>query len=122
MAQQTTDAAKKDLQKLQGEWVCEYEKGHKLIYVFKDDTLQMYDEKKNNAGKFAVVLDPSKKPKNIDLYAILAGMKTSKALPSIYELTGDTLKFRIGSKRPTDFKEKPGEEPIEAPRTFKRAK
>ena len=115
------DAAVKDeLKKLEGTWV--------RIYV-EADGKKSEDGKKepdkairlviggDKFGKDTFKLDPSKKPKHIDL-AQIDDKGKAMTLPGIYELKGDVLKvcfpFPFGmkfdklGKRPSEFGSKPG--------------
>jgi uncharacterized protein (TIGR03067 family) len=112
------DDAKKDAKQLQGKWTLisairsgqEYPpeklKGE-VDVIFAGDTVQLVaaeKEAKKPEGKITFKLDPTKKPKTIDM--IPSNQKFEPIL-GIYELTGDQLKicFRpSGDKRPTEFK------------------
>jgi uncharacterized protein (TIGR03067 family) len=102
---------KKDEDVIQGTWtVVLKEMGGKktpgadlkaLKVTIKDGKLTVDDGKKK--GTVAYKLDPSKKPKAIDLTRDDEKMAT----PAIYELDGDTLKLCWSEKdpdhRPTEF-------------------
>ena len=102
------DAAKKELDRLQGEWTlvsatrdgkdmpAERVKGYKN--TVKDDKFTITSDGKT-AEEGALKLDPSKKLKEIDM--ILA--EGNKTALGIYELSGDTQKICTGSadQRPT---------------------
>jgi len=106
------DAAK-DKEKLQGTWqvVGGEEQGEKIA----DAKLKMADmrfiidgdkirKEKGKGGTFK--LDPTKKPKEIDL------SDDKETVKGIYSLDGDTLKFCVasaGNDRPTDFTTKKGD-------------
>jgi uncharacterized protein (TIGR03067 family) len=105
------DAAKKDQEKLQGNWVLV--SGERDGEQFPEDVVKSLKRTmKDNAftvfrddqtlAEGAFTLDPSKKPKTIDLQ--LKG--GDKPVHGIYELDGDT--FRIcysapGEQRPTEL-------------------
>jgi uncharacterized protein (TIGR03067 family) len=116
------DAAKRDLEQLQGEWVmvlCERNgkklsdkeistyrriiKGNKYTVTFEteDSTEELHG---------TIKLDPTKKPKTID--AIRSeGDSKGKAMLGIYELDGKTQKVcfaPVGRDRPTEFTSKVG--------------
>lgn len=60
--------------------------------------------------KGTVRLDPTKKPKELDVTGV-EGPNKGKTFPAIYELDGDSLKVcydLAGKKRPTGFKSAPG--------------
>jgi uncharacterized protein (TIGR03067 family) len=115
-----SEAAKKDLAALQGEWsmvsgsadgqpmpeemlkqmkrVC---KGDELTVTLGDRTFL----------KAKITIDPSAKPKTID-YDMTEGANKGKKQLGIYELDGDTFKSCFaapGAERPTEFTGKPGE-------------
>jgi uncharacterized protein (TIGR03067 family) len=112
------DAAKKDVEQLQGEWVMESHEinGHKLDEdrakeyrrTVKDNRFEVkLGDKTVIEGTFA--LDPAKKPKTIDITLENGEQKGEKML-GIYELDGDTYKVCIGAPgidRPTEFVSKP---------------
>jgi uncharacterized protein (TIGR03067 family) len=109
------DEAKKDLDKLQGEWVIvsaerngmpvpkENWEGLKRTVKGEDFTVAMGDQVVMK-GKYK--LDPSKKPKAIDATGTNhEGQEVS--MQGIYEFEGDTYKVCFaeqGKPRPTEFK------------------
>jgi uncharacterized protein (TIGR03067 family) len=106
---------KKDEEKIQGTWtvVSRETDGKKtpdaelkaLKVAIKDGTLTIDDGKKKE--KVSYKLDPSKKPKAIEL-TTESGKETT---PGIYELDGDGLKLCWSEKvagRPTEFASKAG--------------
>ena len=115
-----TEAAKKDLSQLQGEW--SMASGSRDGQALPDDMLKNSkrvckgDETTVVVGgqllmKAKFTLDPSKKPKSID-YRITGGANAGKTQLGIYELDGDTLKFCFstpGKDRPADFATKAGD-------------
>jgi uncharacterized protein (TIGR03067 family) len=114
------DAAKKELDKLQGSWTAtEYEyNGNKgdanfvkqIKMICKDDkyTQKIGDEVVEEGTH---KLDPTKKPKTMDI-TVTAGQEKGKMQLAIYELEGDTLKICAamhGAKeRPKEFSAKAG--------------
>ena len=114
------DAAKKDLEALQGTWTAavverdgqkapeEVVKNFKV--VFTCDKMIINPDNDNRSSRFK--LDSSKNPKAMD-NTPEQGPKKGVSLPAIYELDGDTLKVcfdnaGVSDKRPTEFKTTPG--------------
>src|SRR2546425_2409033 len=95
-----TDAAKKDLAAMQGTWtLLALEVNGKLVAEdkIKDTVLVIKDKQyitkvKDKTFPTTFTLDPSKKPKAIDM-VFLEGEKKDKLLKGIYWLEGDTLKI-----------------------------
>jgi uncharacterized protein (TIGR03067 family) len=111
------DAAK-DKEKLQGTWlvVGGEERGEKIAdadlkmadmrFIIEGDKIRatVGDKDKGKGGTFK--LDPSKKPKEIDL------IDDKETVKGIYSLDGDTLKLCLakgGNDRPSDFTTKKGD-------------
>jgi uncharacterized protein (TIGR03067 family) len=109
------EAAKKDLDSLQGVWQCvsmeidgksmpaDQVKALKLTFKGNKASHPGADDKVEEA---IVKLDPTKKPKAID-FSPLAGSDNGAAIQAIYSLEKDTLKICGASKdttRPTEFK------------------
>ena len=125
------DRAKEDKQKLQGTWkLIAFEIAGKGDDDTKDENRELViDGDKitvKNEGKEveqeSFVLDPTKKPKNIEVTTLTGDEKNKKRL-GIYELDGDNLKICIdekGETRPAEFKTKEGGSQILV--TLKRAK
>jgi uncharacterized protein (TIGR03067 family) len=125
------DIAKKDLEKLQGEWVMDSHQynGEKLAEetiknykrTVKDDHFTVVlSDKTVVEGTFT--LDGSKKPKTIDITLENADLKGKKML-GIYEIDGDAYKVCLGApdiERPTEFVSKP--DSSQALTTWKRVK
>jgi uncharacterized protein (TIGR03067 family) len=113
------DKAKEDKQKLQGTWkLISFEIGGKGDDDTKDENRELViDGDKitvKNEGKEVeqdrFVLDPTKKPKSIEVTTLTGDEKDKKRL-GIYELEGDNLKICIdekGEARPAEFKTKEG--------------
>ena len=110
------DAAKKELDELQGEWTlvsatrdgkdmpAERVKGYKN--TVKGDKFSITSEGKT-VEEGSMKLDPSKKPKEVE-FILAEGKKTALG---IYELTGDTYKLCYappGKDRPKEFSAKEG--------------
>ncbi len=116
------DDAKKDQAGLQGTWkpvsseqngkdTTDEGKEHTLIFEKDTFTVKRGD---NVMIKGTFKLDPSKKPKTIDM-TVTEGRRDEdkgKELHGIYELDGDTLKWCTGqpgtTERPTEFSTKAG--------------
>ena len=115
-----SDAAKKDLALLQGEWTMvsgsadgqpmpeESRKQMKRVCKGDETTTTMGGQMFLQAR---ITIDPSKKPKTID-YQMTGGFTKGKSQLGIYEVDGDTFKScfgRPGAERPTDFTTRPGD-------------
>jgi uncharacterized protein (TIGR03067 family) len=124
------DDAKKELEKLQGKWditkvvsdgtATDNLKG--VQAVFDKDTLSLIGE--GGKREFAIKLDPTKKPKALDMTALDGELK-DKTNPAIYELEGDVLKLCLSNelgenKRPAELASKEGSKLLLM--TFKRSK
>jgi uncharacterized protein (TIGR03067 family) len=114
------DAAQQERDKLKGTWMAvSYEwEGTKLDEKdFKDLRLVIQGKRfaflrrghEKAAAKGTFRIDPTKKPKTIDLtYDAEPGLEEWKVTVfGIYELDADTLKLCIGKKRPMEFKTTP---------------
>lgn len=108
-------AAQGDTETIQGSWsvVKATKRGKEapedeikqVKLTFKGNTVTVNDGKRDEEASFK--LDPAKKPKEID---ITPGGNAEKAVPGIYELTGDDLKICFsgpGGVRPTTFEATP---------------
>jgi uncharacterized protein (TIGR03067 family) len=106
--------AKKDLDKLQGKWLAELDDKKVDMDFAKDKfTITFSDGNKEVIFKGAVKIDPSRKPKHIDL-TIEDGIKfIGDTALGIYELDGDTLKWHANQpgkvERPSEFPAVQGE-------------
>jgi uncharacterized protein (TIGR03067 family) len=111
------DDIKKEIARLQGKWVfVENEQDGKKVpeedlkdchLTFKNDKLTIRETPKAEDAGIAFKLDPSKKPKTIELG------KGKNTVRGIYSLDGDTLKLCVAlsqaeSKFPTEFTGKQG--------------
>ena len=117
---EVSEAAKKDMAQLQGEWSMAGAGGggqdlpSDMLKSSKrvckgDETTVVVGGQLLMKAKFT--LDPSKKPKSID-YRVTGGPNSGKTQLGIYELDGDTVKFCFstpGMDRPTDFTAKQGD-------------
>ena len=119
-AAEVSDAVKKDMDQLQGEWAMvsgaadgqpmpeDMLKQMKRVCKGDETTTTMAGQ---TFFKAKITIDPSKKPKTID-YEMLEGFTKGKKQLGIYELEGDTLKSCFagpGAERPTEFSSKPGD-------------
>ncbi len=117
-AAQDSAKANKDLDRLQGTWKrasgemngkkVSAEELQKTTLTIKGDqyVLKMGDQTR----KGHIKLDPTKKPKQIDIISG-AGPNRGKTLQGIYELEGDTFRYCVaqpGKSRPTEFSSRPG--------------
>jgi uncharacterized protein (TIGR03067 family) len=120
-ADQPTDAAKKDLEKFQGEWKPEKAQRdgvdaggdllNKLLVKYSGETM-VIDSGGARDDKATITLDPSKNPAAIDIKPVGEGKDTALG---IYKLDGDTLTLcwsRRGGERPTEFVSKAGTEQV----------
>ena len=108
MAQEKKE--KKDQEAIQGSWkVVKLERHGKVntgafredTWIFKDDELSMVGKDKTFA-KAAFKLDPSKKPKSIEM-PITDGASKGKTRLGIYRIDGDKLMICHGEERPKEF-------------------
>jgi uncharacterized protein (TIGR03067 family) len=103
--------AKEDSKMMEGTWLpVEGELGGQKFpdEVLKTIKLTLSEGKYtvNVIDKGTVKLDPSKKPKTMDIVGT-EGPNKGKTIPAIYELTGDTLRVCYdlsGKNRPKEFK------------------
>jgi uncharacterized protein (TIGR03067 family) len=115
-----SEAAKKDLAALQGEWSMvsgsadgqpmpdDMRKQMKRVCKGDETTTTMSGQV---FFKAKIVIDPERKPKTID-YQMTEGFTKGKTQLGIYELDGDTFKAcfsKPGAARPTGFTSKSGE-------------
>ena len=113
------DAARQDLEKLQGDWQCTAMTVDGM-QLPDDDVQALFRTIKGNQytvtryekgiGKGTLKLDTSKSPHTIDSTPAGAAGKGGPIL-GIYEISGQTLKLclaRPGQERPKDFTSKPG--------------
>ncbi len=114
LAAEPADDGKKDLEKLQGEWVmAALEIDGKAVPEAKlrDTTLTIKDGKyivtvKDNKHEVTFTLDPSQKPKAIDM-SFPDGTNAPKVAKGIYKIDGDTfvlVRAQMPEQaRPTEF-------------------
>ena len=113
------EAARKDLERLQGTWVVvsmeregeaipqEELKGRTCVYEKDSFTLRSGDQPRRRG---IVTLDASRKTKAINTWD-MDGPYADATVPGIYDLNGDTLKLcfsRPGAERPAEFTTKSG--------------
>jgi uncharacterized protein (TIGR03067 family) len=112
---------KKETKKMQGKWVAtslrqgdaevpkkELDQG-KVTLVIDGDTFDFRTPKDHQKGTFRV--DPSKKPRTMDLAVTAKGDKKDKTekVLCIYEWDGETLRIAANQqRRPTDFESRVG--------------
>ena len=119
MAADSKEDAKKELDKLKGNWeVVSILRGGMANPYAKDDKMIIDGDKvtvkrKNGGDQTGIIkIDPSKKPKTMDLIPG-DGPKKDMPHPGIYLLEGDSLKIcfvQPESPRPTAFESKEGSE------------
>ena len=131
------DEAKEQIAKVQGIWaaVTYIEDGQgeakeipasesPVRWAFKNDRVTFLADVETASAKGTYKLDPSKKPKTIDIsFPPAFGEKMGQTLLGIYEIDGDALKICYspdGGQRPAEFQSKSGSKVILA--TFKRLK
>ncbi len=114
LAAEPKDEAKKELEKLQGEWVmASLEVDGKAVpqEKLRDTTLTIKGDKyivsvKDTKHEVTITLDPSQKPKAIDM-AFPDGGNAPKIGKGIYKIDGDTLMLcraqMPDQTRPTEF-------------------
>ncbi len=113
-AGQEKDAAKKEMEKLEGTWKVTESDGKVPGWVvdtrltFKGDRVISKGKGRQESLPFVFRIDPTKKPKTIDLGVTKERNPDGKfATEGIYELEGDRLKMCISElHRPTEFKPK----------------
>jgi uncharacterized protein (TIGR03067 family) len=117
---QDSEAVKKDVAKLQGEWsmVSGSADGSAMPDAMRESAKRVCKEDETTVTIGGLVLmkakftiDPSRKPKTID-YQMIDGQTKGKKQLGIYEFEGETVKFCFGSpgsERPPDFTSKPGD-------------
>lgn len=118
-ADKPNDANRKDLERLQGDWVAEStvidgkkagdDESQIIFRTVKGDsyTVSIYDKP---IGKGTFTIDATKKPKTMDSRPADAA-KDAPPLLSIYEIDGDTWRTcsaPAGKERPKDFACKAG--------------
>jgi uncharacterized protein (TIGR03067 family) len=123
------EGAKKELARLQGEWLAKEfgrygrkldVRGEKLVLVIKDAKWIFTDREK---GEF-IAIDPKADPKSFDLQSVEAGRK-GEVDEAIYKLDGDTLTVCLyqgkDKRRPAKFETGP-EQPDTILMVFERVK
>ena len=119
-AAEESEAVKKDMALLQGEWsmVSGSADGQPMPEQMRKQMKRVCkgDEATTTMGsqtfmKAKITIDPSKKPKTID-YLMTDGFTKGKKQLGIYEVNGDTFKScfaKPDAERPTEFESKPGD-------------
>jgi uncharacterized protein (TIGR03067 family) len=108
----TAGDAKSDLAKLDGTWIFEKD-GKKAEFKFTKDAFTITID---GFGTFkgTIKIDPSKKPKHMDLAIAEGPMFQGQTSLAIYDIDGDTLKWCAaepgGGERATAFPEKEGDQ------------
>jgi uncharacterized protein (TIGR03067 family) len=112
------EAAKQDLAKMQGRWIS----GNNIVDgkptpadELKNITLEVKGDRSDyvhgtQSGKGMYTLDPTQKPKTLDI-VITDGFDKGKTYLAIYEFDGAKLRIchaRPGKPRPTKFESKAG--------------
>lgn len=128
------NATMNDLKKLQGTWIAvaaekqgnqlpeDEVKTAELTLVIEGEKFTIMTTRGGKEGmKGTLKIDPSKKPRAIDLTAEVAGGRATTAT-GIYELAGDTLKLCYGKERPKEFKTQPEREADQRSYVFRRDK
>ena len=111
---QDADATKKELAKFAGTWTIseltyngEDHSKLKFNIVFKGDEaiIEGNDQVKKEYGRFKLKIDPTTKPKLLDI-SVSLGVQKDTSMEGIYEFKGDDLRFCVkvfGKDRPTEF-------------------
>jgi uncharacterized protein (TIGR03067 family) len=91
-----------------------------VVVVIRGDRAtvkQLHKDRQKILGQVSFQIDPTAKPKSLDLLQISPKQEDPETVPGIYELNGDKLKLAFGeSERPTDFE---GERTLTLKRTKK---
>ncbi len=103
--------AKTDMAKLKGKWTGEW-KGEKVTLTLdKDKFTFAFGDKAEFKGTFKI--NPSKKPKQMDLAVKEGPMYEGQTALAIYHVDGDTLKWHANNpgndQRPKEFPKEEGE-------------
>jgi uncharacterized protein (TIGR03067 family) len=107
------DAAKKDLEKMQGHWalISLEEKGKTATEARRQEWKLSLDGDQYTftigdvTAKGVYKLDPTKKPKELDI-VVKDGPDKGRTKPAIYEFDADNIKMAVadtGTERPKDF-------------------
>jgi uncharacterized protein (TIGR03067 family) len=119
-ADDAKEAGKKDQEALKGTWtiVSAERDGRKFTEAQLKGVVGTFDEGKVSVQRQGqtifegtVKLDPTKKPKAIDVTQTSEGDNKGKTFPGIYEIEGDMMKVCSvdpGKERPTQFSGKAG--------------
>lgn len=100
------DAAKKEMERLQGTWVVESLKGlgeswneakDNVAFIFASEKLMIEDKKAKKKFKFIYRLNPTKRPHEIDLLEEKEPDLKTYILRGIYRWNGDKLTLCLSS-------------------------
>jgi uncharacterized protein (TIGR03067 family) len=122
-AEPPNDAAKKDLEKIQGRWTVQQAQREgkdapdqlreKMAVKIDGSKLDIDDSESARKEIAEINLDPSKSPAAIDLKISRPG--NNETLFGIYKIDGETLSIcwtKHGGERPNEFKTKPGSDQV----------
>lgn len=108
----SAEERKSDHDLIQGTWKRVDGETRFVRLVFTVETVSM-EFRDGNKNTHRYKLDPSKKPKTIDITLLEGGEKGT--IMGIYAIEGDTLKMCLCNDlrvdRPTDFEDRPGKDP-----------
>jgi uncharacterized protein (TIGR03067 family) len=97
-----------DVQALQGTWVWDRDGKQQRLVISGDHWSYLTEDGRVSAGTFTLV-NLAATPKGMDML-VTEGNNKGGTVPTIYRLDGDTLHLCgnvDGTRRPTEFKEKP---------------
>ncbi len=122
-AEPPTDASKKDLDRIQGQWTVQQaqrdgkdaspEARDKMTVKIDGNKLTIDDTESARAESAELTLDPSKSPATVELKVTRPGHQ--ETLQGIYKIDGDMLSIcwtKNGGARPTEFATKAGSDQV----------